>query len=138
VWLRLGQAVPPEKFKAALEAALPGLVVESYGRILSCRQRGNVLDIWPAVLEVLDERKQALCLLNRRWVTHDYYQGLVDTLDFPKLPEGYRELVPTLWTARTIEQIVPLATRLVENFWRLLDAEGIHVLDCQSVEGIPV
>ncbi len=138
VWLRLGQAVPPEKFKAALEAALPGLVVESYGRILSCRQRGNVLDIWPAVLEVLDEGKQALCLLNRRWVTHDYYQGLLDTFDFPKLPEGYRELVPALWTARTMEEIVPLATRLIGNFWRLLADEGIRIPDYQSVEEIPV
>lgn len=43
-WLRLGQSVPIEKFRAALEASLPELIVESYGRILSCRERGNTRD----------------------------------------------------------------------------------------------
>lgn len=137
-WLRLGQSVPAERFREALEASLSGLVVESYGRILSCRDRRNTQDIGCAVLEVLFEMNQALCLLNRSWVTHDYYQGLVDAFSFPKLPEGYQDLVSALWSAREIDEIVLLAERLVGNFWRLLADEGIKVADYQSVDDLPL
>ena len=113
-WLQLGQSVPAERFREALEASLPGLVVESYGRILSCRERVNTQDIGCAVIEVLFEMNQALCLLNQRWVTHDYYQGFVDAFSFPRLPEGYQELVPVLWSAREVDEIVPLAEALVQ------------------------
>ena len=64
VWLQLGQSVPPEKFRRALETILPGLIVESYGRILSCRQRQNTTDLGCAVIEVLLEMNLALCMLN--------------------------------------------------------------------------
>lgn len=138
VWLRLGQSVPAERFQAALEASLPGLVVESYGRILSCQERGNTRDIGCAVIEVLYEMNQALCLLNQRWVTHDYYQGLVDAFSFPRLPEGYQELVPVLWSAREVDEIVPLAETLVRNFWQLLADEGIEVKNYQAVEDMPL
>ncbi len=137
-WLRLGQSVAQEKSRAALEATLPELIVESYGRIFSCRERGNTMDIGHAVIEVLDEINQALCLLNGRWIAHDYYQGFVDAFAFPKLPEDYRELVNALWTARAIEEIVPLATRLVGNFRRLLAQEGIPIVDFQSVDEVPL
>lgn len=125
-WLEMGQAVPQDRFRRALEMELPGLVVESYGRILSCRERGNRADIGCAVLEVLFEMRDALCLLNRRWVTHDYLQGLLDTFGFPLLPEGYRELVLALWWAREIEEIVPPAERLYTGYRRLLEEEGIR------------
>jgi kanamycin nucleotidyltransferase len=137
-WLRLGKSVPAERFRRALEANLPGLVVESYGRILSCRERGNTQDIGCAVIEVLFEMNRTLCLLNQRWVTHDYYQGLVDAFSFPKLPEGYQNLVPALWSARDTDEIVPLAERLVRSFWQLLADEGIHVENYQAVDDLPV
>jgi kanamycin nucleotidyltransferase len=137
-WMQLGQSVPEKKFREALEASLPGLVVESYGRILSCRERGNTHDIGCAVIEVLFEMNQALCLLNRRWVTHDYYQGLADAFGFPKLPKGYRDLVPALWSAREIDEIVPLAEMLVHNFWQLLADEGIEVKNYQAVDDLPL
>lgn len=137
-WLRLGRSVPAVKFRKTLEASLPGLVVESYGRILSCRERHNTQDIGCAVIEVLFEMRQALCLLNRRWVTHDYYQGLVDTFRFRKLPERYRDLVPALWFAHSIDEIVPLAKELVGNFWQLLADEGIQVTDHHRLENVPL
>ncbi len=137
-WLRLGQAVPAGRFRQALEASLPGLVVESYGRILSCQERGNTQDIGCAVIEVLFEMNQALCLLNQRWVTHDYYQGLLDAFSFPKLPKGYQELVPVLWSAREVDEIVPLAKTLVRNFWQLLADEGIEVKNYRAVEDLPL
>jgi len=137
-WLRLGQSVPAERFREALEASLPGLVGESYGRILSCQERGNTQDIGCAVIEVLFEMNQALCLLNQRWVTHDYYQGLLDAFSFPKLPEGYRDLVPTLWSARDVDAIVPLAETLVRNFWQLLADEGIEIKNYHAVEDLPL
>jgi hypothetical protein len=137
-WMQLGQSVPAERFRQALEASLPGLVVESYGRILSCRERGNTQDIGCAVIEVLFEMNQALCLLNQRWVTHDYYQGLLDAFSFPRLPEGYQELVPILWSAREVDEIVPLAETLVRNFWQLLADEGVAVRNYQAVEDMPL
>ena len=137
-WLRLGRSVPSERFRDTLEASLPGLVVESYGRILSCRERHNARDIGCAVIEVLFEMREALCLLNQRWVTHDYYQGLVDAFRFPKLPKGYRSLVPALWCARDAGEIVPLAEELVGNFWQLLANEGINVTDYHALEDVPL
>ena len=137
-WLQLGESVPPKRFREVLEASLPDLVVESYGRILSCRERGNTQDIYCAVIEVLFEMNQALCLLNRRWVTRDYYQGLVDAFSFPKLPKGYRELVTTLWGAREIDEIVPLAEKLVQSYWKLLADEGIKVQNYQHVDDLPL
>jgi kanamycin nucleotidyltransferase len=137
-WLRLGQSAPAKKFRAALEASLPELIVESYGRILSCRERGNARDIGCAVHEVLFEMNQALCLLNQRWVTHDYYAGLVDAFRFPKLPDGYKTLVPALWSAREIAEIVPLAEEMVRNFWGLLAREGIKVAKYQNVDELPL
>jgi kanamycin nucleotidyltransferase len=137
-WLRLGQSVSAKKFREALEACLPELVVESYGRIYSCRERGNTQDIGCAVIEVLFEMNTALCLLNQRWVTHDYYNGFLDKFSFPKLPEGYQDLVPALWNARDIDEIVPLAEMLVSNFWQLLANEGIEVSDYQTVDDLPL
>jgi kanamycin nucleotidyltransferase len=135
-WLQLGQSVPREKFRTALQDSLPGFVVESYGRILSCRERGSHQDIYCAVIEVLFEMQQVLCLLNQRWVTHDYYQGLVDTFDFLKLPKRYKELIPALWAAREIDTIVPLAEELVRNYWQLLAEAGMSVINHQTVDGI--
>jgi hypothetical protein len=137
-WMQLGQSVPAERFRQALEASLPGLVVESYGRILSCQERANTHDIGCAVIEILFEMNQALCLLNQRWVTHDYYQGLADAFSFSKLPKGYPELIPILWSAHDIEEIVPLAETLVHNFWQLLADEGIEVKNYHSVEDMPL
>jgi hypothetical protein len=135
-WMQLGQSIPAERFRQALEASLPGLVVESYGHILSCQELGNTQDIGCAVIEVLCEMNQALCLLNQRWVTHDYYQGLMDAFSFPKLPEGYQDLVPSLWSARDADEIVPLAETLVRNFWQLLADEGIEVKNYRAVEDL--
>jgi hypothetical protein len=135
-WLRMGEAVPDQQFRAALETALPSLVVESYGRIMSCRERGNTRDIGIAAIEVLLEMNLALCLLNRRWVTHDYYQGLVDAFSFPKLPEDYAKLAPMLWEAREIEEIAPLAQQLMANYWSLLAGEGVRVADYHTIDDI--
>ena len=137
-WLRLGQSAPVEKCKETLETSLPELVVESYCRIFSCRERGNTDDVGCAVIEVLFEMNKALCLLNQRWITHDYYQGFIDAFSFPKLPEGYEELVTALWVARDINKIVPLAATLVQNFWRLLSHEGVNVKNYHTVNDLPL
>jgi hypothetical protein len=137
-WLEIGKAVPDEKFRKALEKELPGLILESYGRIMSCRERNNEDDLYCAVLEVLFEMKDALCLLNRSWVTHDYFQGLADSFEFPKLPQHYKELATGLWRARGFEEVIPRARELVESFWRLMADEGIGLQDFKEVSDIPV
>jgi kanamycin nucleotidyltransferase len=137
-WLRLGRSAPDEAFRSALEELLPELVVESYGRILSCRERGDDRDAWPCVLEVLWEMQKALCLLNRSWVTHDYHGGFEDTLAFEKLPEGWPGLVWQLWSARSLDEIEPLATQLVEAYYRLLAREGIEMKDYPSAGELPL
>ena len=125
-WLQMGNDVPEVKFKKDLEKELPGLVNESYGRILSCKARNNMDDWYCAVLEVLFEMRDALCLLNKSWVTHDYYQGLVDTFKFAKLPKRYKEIVPLLWHAKDIDTAIVLVMELKENFQKLLKQEGIR------------
>ena len=135
-WLEIGRTVPDERFRKALEEELPGLILESYGRILSCRERNNPDDVYCAVLEVLFEMRDALCLLNRGWVTHDYFQGLVDSFGFPKLPQSYRELAPKLWRAQGLDQMMPMAEELVGDFWRLMAEEGIRLRDYREVSDI--
>jgi hypothetical protein len=137
-WLRMGRDVPDAKFRKTLEKHLPGLIVESYGRIFSCRERNNQDDWYCAVLEVLFEMKDALCLLNKSWVTHDYLQGLIDSFQFPKLPRSYKEIVPMLWHARDIEEVMPLAKELVDDFWQLMGEEGIKAREYDTVSDIPV
>jgi kanamycin nucleotidyltransferase len=137
-WLRAGMAIPPAQFYEALEASLPELIFESYGRISSCSERHNVHDISVSALEVLMEMNLALCLLNGSWVMHDYYQGIVDAFTFSKLPDNYPVLATALWVAREPDEIVPLARTLVTNFWRLLAKEGITVPDYDSVAEVPL
>jgi kanamycin nucleotidyltransferase len=137
-WLEIGRNVPEARFRQALESRLPGLITESYGRIHSCLARGNQDDWYCAVLEVLFEMREALCLLNRTWVTHDYLQGMEDSFQFPTLPRRYEQIVPLLWRARDLDEALPLAAELVENFWRLMDEEGIRVRRYDDVSDIPI
>jgi len=137
-WLQIGRDVPDSKFREALERHLPELILESHGRILSCRERNNQDDWYCAVLEVLFEMREALCLLNKSWVTHDYMQAFTDTFRFSKLPRRYKEIVPMLWHARDIEQAIPLAGELVDNFWQLMNEEGIEIRKYDTVSDIPV
>jgi hypothetical protein len=137
-WLEIGRSVPDETLRQALERELPGLILESYGRILSCRERDNQDDLYCAVIEVLFEMKDALCLLNRRWVTHDYFQGLTDSFRFAKLPRSYRELVPRLWHASGFDEVVPMAEELVRDFWKLMAEEGIRLHNCKEASDIDV
>ena len=137
-WLAMGQDVPEDRFHMALEELAPGLVTESYGRVHSSYVRGEVDDMIPAALEVLFELRTALCLVNRRWCTHDYYAGLADTFSFSQLPEGYTELVPRLYRARRPDEILALADRLVDSYERFLVGMGIQVRDYVKVSEIPV
>lgn len=137
-WLKLGQTVPNERFREALEQALPDLVWESYGRILSSQVRTESHDLLPSVLEVLFEMRTAMCLLNASWVTHDYYEGLVDSFSFPKSPAEFPELIAGLWKAKTTDEIVGLARRLVANFKQLLADEGIRPLALENIDRFPL
>ncbi len=137
-WLDLGKSVPEAHFKKIVEEHLPGFVVESYGRILSCRHRNNTRDVTCAVLEVIFEMNTILCLLNQSWVTHDYYQGIRESFSFPRLPKDHKDLVSALWSARTTEEIVPLAEKLVTNFWNFLESEGVKITNYQTVDELPL
>jgi kanamycin nucleotidyltransferase len=137
-WLNRGQAPSEGAFHIALERALPGLVFESYGRIRSCGARNNWRDASHAAIEVLYEIKTALCLLNRRWVTRDYYAGFEQSFAFPLLPAGYATLVPQLWEARELNTIVTVAGELVSAYWRLLTIYGLNVPNYQTVEHVPL
>jgi len=137
-WLDRAMATPLERFHVYLAANLPGLVIESYGRIHSSAIRGDWATARYSVTEVLFEMQTALCLLNKRWVTRDYDAGLLQVAAFPKIPVGYRELVLVLLAAQDFEELLPPADRLVEGFWQLVAAEGIAVKNYQTVEEIPI
>lgn|SRR5215208_733679 len=124
-WLRLGQSVPSATFGQALEANLPWIVREPFNRIKSWLVHHNEWGIGNVVVDTLSDRGEALCLLNQPWTTHSMtsYQGFVNTFGFPKLPEGYRDLITGLWSMSEVDQIVLLVERLVSNFWELLTDE---------------
>lgn len=136
-WRERGQSHSEAVFRTNLERLLPGLVFESYGRIRSCGARNNWHDAGHAAIEVLYEMHTALCLLNQRWVTHGYYAGFSEAFAFPLLPADYALLVPQLWEARELNQIVTLAGELVSNYWRLLTQCGLNVSNYQTVASVP-
>jgi hypothetical protein len=123
-WLAMGHACPPEAFRQAVHALIPGMVMESFGRILSAGSRHRDEEVNVSAIEILLEMNKVLCLLNQSWVFHDYLDGIRDAFRFPKLPEGYRELGPALWSSHTAAVAIPLATELVTNYWKLLEREG--------------
>lgn len=135
-WLDVGRAVPREAFRAALADAAPGLVVESYGRMHSCMLRGATDDLHVSAIEVLLEMRTALCLLNGRWVTHDYLEGILEAAAFSLVPEGYARLAPALWRERHAAPALALADELVAGYRRLLEREGVPVRDAQSVDDL--
>ncbi|MHC4933963.1 MAG: hypothetical protein ACYTGV_17435 [Planctomycetota bacterium] len=118
--LQYGTSVEQERFDAALKEALPQLVFESWGRIRSCEVRGNRMDLPASCLEVVLEMVTALCLLNRSWVTHDYFEGVREALRFELLPKDFGRLAESLWTAKEPSDARRTADELVANFLELL------------------
>jgi kanamycin nucleotidyltransferase len=137
-WLAIGKALPRRTLHMALSRHLPELVFESYGRVLSCGRRRDEFTVLHAVIEVLYEMKTALCLLNARWVTHDYYRGFEEVFDFEHLPRDYAQLVPALWQERDLDRIITLAGTLMNNYWQLLTGMGLNIANHQSVASIPL
>jgi predicted nucleotidyltransferase len=164
-WLAIGQGLTRQQLHSALDRLLPGLVFESYGRVRSSAVRKatdvrsqdsafrsrsaaanseasqhayGAYDALHAAVEIIYEMHTALCLLNGRWVHRDYYAGIVESFGFPLLPEGYAETVSALWVARDLDTIVTLSGTLVSAYWRLITAEGLNVINYQTVESLPL
>lgn len=137
-WRALGLSLDETAFLTGAARHLPGLVFESYGRIRSCAARNNQRDARAAALEVVYELQRALCLLNRRWVTRDYFAGVAQSFAFPLRPEGYEELAPRLLEAHELPEIVTVAGQLVAAYWRLLAACQMSVQNYQRVEDLPL
>lgn len=137
-WRAMGLELDGPTFLARAACHLPGLVLESYGRIRSCAARNNPRDARAAALEVVYELQRALCLLNRRWVTRDYSAGIVQSSAFPLRPEGYEELAPRLLDAHDLNEIVTVAGQLVAAYWRLLAACQMTIQNYQRVEDLPL
>jgi hypothetical protein len=135
-WMELGQSLDDTAFRVAVEPHMPGLVLESYGRIRSSAARNNQRDAAHAAIEVLYEMKTALCLLNRRWVTRDYFAGLEQSFAFPLRPQGWEQMAPQLWDARELGAIVAVAGTLMGAYWRLLASCGMMVQNYQTVESV--
>lgn len=137
-WRELGLALDGRTFLTRAARHLPALVFASYGRIRSCAVRGNRRDAMPAAIEMAYELRQALCLLNRHWVTRDDYAGFEQSFAFPRRPAGYETLVPQLLDARELPEIVTLAGQLVGAYWRLLATIDMTVPSYQDVEQLPL
>lgn len=137
-WQDLGLSLDDQAFRAAAVAYLPGLVFESYGRIRSCAARKNERDAPMAAIEVIFEICTALCLLNRRWVTRDYYTGIEQSFSFALRPQDYEQLVSQLWVAHELDQIVALAGALVASYWRLLASCAMTPQNYQTLESLPL
>jgi predicted nucleotidyltransferase len=137
-WRALGLALEREAFLIGAARHLPGLVFASYGRIRSCGARRSPHDAPAAAVAVVYELVQALCLLNRRWLTCGYGAGLAQSYDFPLLPEGYASLAPRLLAARELDSIVTDAGALVAAYGRLLAREMMGVPNYQQVEQLPL
>ncbi len=137
-WLEIGQNLSRNRLRDILEENLPSLVFESYGRILSSQKRKNTKDVNVSAIEIVLEMNKALCLLNQKWVTHDYYQGIMDVCTFPKLPKRYEKIAPLLWCSHETNEAVMLSKNLVNDFLELLVNEGIKVRNHQNVNELQV
>ncbi|NJN18451.1 MAG: nucleotidyltransferase domain-containing protein [Oscillochloris sp.] len=137
-WQALGTELDDTEFQQAVEPLLPELVFESYGRIRSSAARNNRRDAAHAAVEVIYELRTALCLLNRRYVTRDYFAGIEQTFAFRLQPDDYPTLVTQLWDAHELEAIVPPAGKLMAAYWRLLAACGLNIPNYQRVNDLPL
>jgi len=124
-WLAKGHLVDDNRFRDVLIEILPGMVYESYGRILSCKRRGDDDNLRISIYEMLLEMNRVLCLLNRRWVSRDYLAGIEAAADFERLPAGYAELAPKLWRTADIDSALPPAQKLYNSYQELLRREGL-------------
>lgn len=137
-WRGLGLALEREAFLIGAARHLPGLVFAAYGRIRSCGARRSASEAPAAALTLVYELVQALCLLNRRWLTCGLSAGLEQSYDFPLLPEGYASLAPCLLVARELDSIVTDAGALVAAYGRLLAREMMSIPNYQQVEQLPL
>lgn len=137
-WSALGMALDARAFRARVEPLLPGLVFEAYGRLRTRAASGESRDTAALGVELVYELQRALCLLNRRWVTRDYYAGVAQSFGFPLRPEGYELLAPRLVMGGELAEIVGVAGELVGAYWRLLAAEGALVPNYQKVDDVPL
>jgi predicted nucleotidyltransferase len=122
-----GLNVPQEKIRELLEDVLPSFVFESYGRILSCKIRNDPTNLGVSIVEVMLEMSKMLCLLNQKWVTHDYYEGIVETFAFPKQPKRYQDIASELWNCHDMNKSIALAEELVNNYQELLYQNGFSL-----------
>ncbi len=63
-------------------------------------------------------------------------QAFEEALDSPMLPAGYEEIVPELYAADEFGLVLPLAVRLVDGFWQLIESPSIQIRNYQVVEEI--
>jgi kanamycin nucleotidyltransferase len=138
-WLELGQLMPAGILRAWVQERVGSLLTEPYGRIFSCRERQNTREVGLVVWELLQGIHIVICMLNKRWVSRPNYLGLTDSFGFPKLPEGYSDIVPRITSSHDVNEIASLAETLVLNFWRLLDEEGITLPTVyQNLSDLPI
>jgi hypothetical protein len=123
-WLALGQAVDAAAFRAAVRPHLPELFYESYGRIESCLLRGNLDDLRSAAHETVAETALTVCLINRRWVTRDYFGGIRQTFTFSHQPQDWPRLATTLWRSETPTATLTAARELLPHYEVLLAQHG--------------
>ncbi|WP_129676769.1 hypothetical protein [Candidatus Chloroploca sp. Khr17] len=135
-WRTLGMSLNHEAFLIGVATHLPALVFQAYGRLRAAAARNDELDARLVVSAMIEELCQALCLINRRWVTSEGYPALEQSMAFAVRPEGYAHLVNALLTAQQLSELVPSAGELMAAYWRLLVAQNMSIQRYQKIEQI--
>jgi hypothetical protein len=123
-WLALGRSIDAQAFRAAVRPHLPELFYESYGRIESCILRGNLDDLRSAAHETVAETALAVCLINRSWVTRDYFGGIRQTFTFSLQPQDWPRLATTVRRSATPAETLAAARELRPSYEAFLALHG--------------
>ncbi|NCC37358.1 MAG: hypothetical protein EOM24_35905 [Chloroflexia bacterium] len=135
-WRTLGMRLDHEAFLIGVATHLPALVFQAYGRLRAAAARNDEYDAKLGARCMLEELCQAICLINRRWVTAEEYPAIEQSMALPVQPEGYAHLVNALLSAQQLSDLVPSAGALMSAYWRLLVTQNMHIQRYQKIEQI--
>ncbi|MGB9737516.1 MAG: hypothetical protein C0184_09935 [Chloroflexus aggregans] len=137
-WLAQARALPERDFYRRIAPHMPQLAFGCYGALRAAAARRQEREVRWLVPILLTELHTALCLINRRWSSHNHIDALVESYHFALQPRDWPPLVEALLAASDLDEIVRLAGTIMGNYWQLLVRCELTVEQHQTTATVPL
>ncbi|RMD76394.1 MAG: hypothetical protein D6823_08510 [Chloroflexi bacterium] len=137
-WLAQAHALPERDFYRSIAPHMPQLAFGCYGALRAAAARRQEREVRWLVPTLLTELHTALCLINRRWPSHDHTDALVESFHFALQPRDWPSLVEALLATSDLDEMVRLAGTMMGNYWQLLVRCELTVEQHQTTATIPL